>query len=463
MGKRDRTAVKKPNGVLYFIVYILFYPILKILFRLVVDRRGYCPPKKGAYVIVSNHVSFMDFLLAMLTVYPHRVNAVAALKFFLYWPLNLLLPFMGCIPKRLFDADTRAIMGIMAVIRRGDRILLFPEARCTVDGEFMGIHKSTGKLIKKLGVPVISCRIEGSYNCMPFWRKGVHTGRVRVTLANLFSADDTQQLTPDEISTMISERLSGADAQPSAPTMATTEDAASTQTSAQAASPTGSTLSKHNKPLVVFRGTRLTEGLENIIYYCPECGGEFTIETKGNMICCTACGNAATMDCAAKLTPVPGSAAPESVHAWYRAQAVYETGFLYEGMAPYRIRVTVRMPIKPGKGIEECGRGELWLDSAGWHYDGDLRGESAGLFFPIDTVPAMPFDPNDNFQIYANGSFYSFTPENVRACSKYATIGECAYWRFASPIQMTPGYDSGFGVFPPSPSPSQPNPPSPSI
>ena len=411
--QQSRKKVGKPNAVLYFLVYILLYPILKIFFRLKVDRKNYKPPK-GPFVVISNHKSFMDFLLVMLTVYPRRLNAVAAQKFFLYKPLNKLLPVMGAIPKNLFDPDIRSIIGIKTVIKRGGRILLFPEGRCTVHGPYMGMHKTTGNLIKNLGVPVISCNIEGAYICIPFWRKKLRFGKERVTLANLLTAEDVKSMPTYEINAAIDKSLSGLN------------------------------VSAPKKPFRTFRARRLIEGLETIIYYCPKCGREFTLETKGNIIYCKSCGNTATMNRYAKLIPGKDSIVPESVDKWYKEQAIYETQFLKDDMEPLKIQVTVRMPLREGMGIEPCGTGTLWLDPKGWHYDGELLGEIVNLFFPIETVPAMPFDPNDNFQIYSDGKFYSFTPDDAKTCAKYATIGECAYWRFAKPSQMTPGYDSGF-------------------
>jgi len=410
-------TIKRPNAVLYFVAYIILYPLIKLLFWLKVDRKGYDPPK-GPFVVVSNHVSFMDFLLVMLTFYPHRLNAVAAQKFYFYSPLDKLLPMMGCIPKNLFDPDVRSIIGIKKVLKRGGRVLLFPEGRCTTAGAYMGIHKSTGKLIKNLGVPVISCHIEGAYTCMPFWRKGLRFGRERVTLAGLFSEGDVQALSADEINRAIDARLGGYDTPPP------------------------------NKPFHTFRARRLAEGLHNILYWCPKCGRELTLETEGCIIRCTACGNTAEIDKTARLIPAPGSAAPDSIQDWYREQSRYEASLLSEDMAPVRVQVTVRMPAgKAAKGLAPCGTGTLWLEPKGWHYDGKLSGEDVALFFPIETVPAIPFDPDDNFQIYSKGTFFAFTPEDGRLCAKFATLGECMYWRFASRIQMTISRDSGFCTY----------------
>ena len=413
-GVDNLVIVKRPNAVIYFLVYIFFYPIIKLLFRLEIDRKAYNPPK-GAFIIVSNHSSFADFLIVMLSLYPVRVNAVTAQKFFLYKPLHKLLPLMGCIPKNLFDPDIRSIIGIKSVLKRGDKVLLFPEGRCACDGAWAGMHKSTGKLIKKLGVPVISCSVDGAYKCMPFWRNGLRAGRVRIIVADLFSPGELQSLSIDEINDAVDKRL-GRDDEPTP-----------------------------QRPFRTFGTRRLADGLHYIIYWCPKCGSEFKTESEGCIIRCTACGNAAQIDRDMVLNPLQDSIVPGTVHAWYRDQARYEAGKLSEDMEPVKVRVDVLLPSDvPGGGMSTCGCGVIRLDPEGWRYEGELKGEQVSLFFPIDTVPALPFDPNDVFQIYANGTFYMFSPENKRECVKYSVIGECAYWKFASVVQMTPRKDSGF-------------------
>ena len=406
--------VKKPNAVIYLIVYIFLYPLMKILFRLEVDRKNYSPPK-GPFLVISNHSSFMDFLIVMLSFFPRRLNAIAAQKFFLYKPLNRLLPMMGCIPKNLFDPDVRSIMGAMAVLKRGDRILLFPEGRCSTDGSYARMHRSTGKLIKKLGVPVISCHIDGAYTCMPFWRKGFRRGNIRLVISGLFTENDLEQLSVDDINNAVDARLSGADAPPP------------------------------RKQFRTFRARRLAEGLQNVLYLCPKCGAEFSMETKGNLIRCALCGNAAEIDRAGTLAPTPESVAPKSIQDWNREQIMLEATRLTGDMEPIVEQVTVRTPaLNPGDGMTESGKGELRLSPQGWHYNGTLYGENVSMFFPIGSVPALPFDPDDDFQIYSNGKFFMFTPEDSRRCAKYALLGEIAHRKFSPQDQMTPGIDSGF-------------------
>jgi len=231
----------------------------------------------------------------------------------------------------------------------------------------------------------------------------------------MFTQEDLQTASINDINNAIDKKLGGVDAPPP------------------------------KKPFRTYRARRLAEGLQNIIYWCPKCNQEFTMETKGCMIRCTTCDNTAELDREMKLKPTSGSVAYDTIHDWYREQARYEAGQLNEDMEPINVKVSVRLPSeKPGGGMQTFGAGVVRLDPKGWHFDGEIKGEQVSLFFPIDTVPALPIDPDDVFQIYANGTFYMFSPEDTRKCIKYSVIGECAYWRFASRVQMTPRKDSGF-------------------
>ena len=407
--------VKRPNALIYFLVYILFYPLLKLLFRLKVDKTGYTP-SQGPFVVVGNHSSFVDFLIVMLSLYPQRLNPVTAQKFFLYKPLHKFLPMMGAIPKNLFDPDVRPIFGIKTVLKRGGKILLFPEGRCACDGVYAGMHKSTGKLIKKLGVSVVSCSIEGAYTCMPFWRKGLKRGRVRIIISNLFSPDDLKSLSVQEVTDTLDLRLSRDGDPPPA------------------------------KPFQTFSSKGLTKGLDNILYWCPKCDSEFNLKSNNCTLWCSGCGNGAKLDKFMNFTPLkPDDIIFSDIHQWYKAQAQYEGHKLHPDMEPIGETVSVALPSDiPGGGMISCGEGFISLSPVGWNFKGTIKGEDVSLFFPIETVPAVPIDPNEVFQIYAGGTFYTFTPQDARKCIQYSVLGEAAYWRFASNSLMTPRRDSGF-------------------
>ena len=415
MKNKRAETIKRPNAFLYFIVYILIYPLLKIAFRLKIEYKDFEMPD-GAYIMLSNHNTMLDFIMIMLSFYPHKLNAVGAQKWFLYKPLNWFLPTMGVIPKNMFDPDLRSIMNIKTVLKRGDGILLFPEGRCSSSQVYTGMHKSTGKLIQKFNVPVISCYVEGAQICVPHWRKGFRFGNVRITYRNMFTADEAKTLSVDEINDAVDARLSGS----------------------EGALPV-------TKPFRTVWSKRLAEGLEKILFYCPKCSAEYMMETEGNLIRCTACGNEVTVDRESKLTPSPDSVAQPEISLWFRDQVRHEMSALHDDMEPFVENVKVQTPAPgSGEGTIESGSGIMRLDPKGWHFDGELFGESTSLFFPIDTLPAISYDHNKNFQIYYNGDYFMFAPEDTRMCFKYVILTECMHWKFASKVLMTPGKNSGY-------------------
>jgi len=412
---KRKGSVKRPNAALYFIAFAFVYPFLKMRFRLKVDRSGLNLPK-GPHIILSNHTTMLDFLMVMLPLYPHRLNAVTAQKWFLSKPLNKILPVMGCIPKNMFDPDVRSIIGMKTIINRGDGLLMFPEGRCSSSHAYVGMHKSTGKMVKKFGVPVITCYLEGAAVCMPHWRKGTRAGRIRVTYKNLFTAEDTQKLSIDEINSAIDARLSGD----------------------EGALPI-------EKPFVTFSSKRLAEGLQYILYYCLKCKKEYTMKTEGNIIRCSACGNEATMNRDGSLTLSENSVGETDISLWYREQVRHEMKNLSEDMEPIVDKVRVKTPSDlPGGGMTESGFGMMRLDPKGWHFDGEISGEKINRFFAVETVPAMSYDHDDNYQIYCGGEFFMFIPDDPRKCLKYVILAECMHIKFSPEVLMTPGKNSGF-------------------
>ena len=399
--------IKRPNAFLYFLVYVLFYPFLKIFLGMKIDREGYTTPK-GPCIVLANHLTMLDFIIAILSFYPHLLNTVTARKFFLYKPLHKLLPAMGCIGKNMFDPDVRSIVGIKTVLKNGGSVLLFPEGRCSLRGAYAGINIATGKLLKKLGVPVVSCYLGGVSVCAPNWRRWFRCGNIRVTHKLLLSEDDLKTMSAEEINATIDVRLSGKEG-----------------------------LSPLAAPSKTRFSRKLAKGLHRHLYYCPSCKQEFTTISEKNTLSCTACGLSVTMN---RYGTFDGNGAPASISEWYKLQALHEMQLLSKDMTPIveKVRVKTPSPIDGG-GMADSGSGTLRIDPEGWHYDGELNGETVSLLFAIDGVPAITFEYEKNIQISYDGNYYVFIPEDLRKCVKYVIISECLHVLFASKPLLTPG------------------------
>ncbi len=217
--------------------------------------------KSGAMLIVSNHVSALDFAYFTTPFWGKRVSFVVAENMMYSTPfLATVIQGYHTITKKQFFADYTCVKNIKRYLDAGISVIICPEGKVSADGKTGPIASSIAKLVKWLGYPVASCVICGGGITRPKWASNMRHARVECNMDMLFSAEDTKALTQQQIAQQINEALS------------------------------------HNEHLwqikngVKCRGRRLAEGLEKLLYKCPSCGEEFVIATKGSKISCGKCG-----------------------------------------------------------------------------------------------------------------------------------------------------------------------------
>ena len=128
-----------------------------------INMEGLKPP----YMILSNHMSFLDFELVAMGTGMHRVNNVVNIDGF--YQRAWLLEWIGSIATRKFTMDLHLIKSIRKVLERGDVLGMYPEARYSPCGVTSYLPDSLGALIKKNKKPVVVVIHKGNYLCSPFW------------------------------------------------------------------------------------------------------------------------------------------------------------------------------------------------------------------------------------------------------------------------------------------------------
>ena len=74
----------------------------------------------GPYIMLSNHMHFIDFELTAVALYPKRMNNVVNIDGF--YKRAWLLNWIGAIATRKFTTDLHLIKSIMKVVKRGDAV-----------------------------------------------------------------------------------------------------------------------------------------------------------------------------------------------------------------------------------------------------------------------------------------------------------------------------------------------------
>mgnify|MGYP002517294486 CR=1 FL=1 len=151
---------------------------------------------KPPYMMLSNHMHFIDFELAAMATWPHPVSNVVSIDGYVgKW---FLLEWIGAICTRKFTNDIHLVRSIRKVLRRGDILCMYPEARYSPCGVSSYIPDSVGYLIKSNKVPVVTVLHHGNYLHSPVWN--VHKKRkvpLHTTMTLTLTAEEAATLYPN--------------------------------------------------------------------------------------------------------------------------------------------------------------------------------------------------------------------------------------------------------------------------
>lgn len=144
-----------PNQSLKALGKILF----RILYRVEVKGLENYPNDNESYVIVSNHVSFLDgpLLMSYLPEMPvFAINKNVNSK----WWAKIFTQFFEMYP--LDSTEPMAVKGLIKMLREGRKVVIFPEGRITNHGSLMKIYEGPGKIAELGKADLIPVRIDGA-------------------------------------------------------------------------------------------------------------------------------------------------------------------------------------------------------------------------------------------------------------------------------------------------------------
>lgn len=396
--KQKRETKPKPQApVLYTLAYLLLRPYLRL-------RYGYRRPKslavrreRGPIAVLGNHASNLDFLFAIVALYPKRMNFLVSAHFFNQKPLCYLLRVAQCVRKAQFTADVAAIRDMRALVSAGGSILLYPEGEVNGTGRTEDFPESTARLCKLLRAPVYAVRTRGSYLTRPKWGPGRRRGRVETDVTLIAAAEELPTLSNEALYARIREGIF--------------QDEYAWQEMAR----------------VRFRAKCPAEGLHLLLYRCLKCGAEFTMRTEANEIFCAACGNRGKMDEYGFLAPAGSEdVIPASPLAWVDAQRAA----LREEMRAPAYRLSARCCLQyhlTDRALDhvDVGEGVVTLDRSGISYEGMAEGKPLSFHYPLAAFYKLPFAPGRRFEL----------PPAPRVTA-IRTLEPAAIWKFVLALPL---------------------------
>ena len=276
----------------YQLIMLLLGKPIRYLFRLrPVNTRAV--PRSGGAILVANHVTLFDPIW-IYDVLRRPVYFVATEELFRGRLLGGIMRWVGAFPKRKAASDLKTMRNMMQVLGSGGLLGLYPEGVRTWDGTNGPLIPTIARLIRRMKVPVYTCRLEGGYLAWPRWASKWRRIPVRMVFSRLYAREDIPE-SEQQILSDIARAIEIRDYQ-----------------------------LPIDDPRHHFTG--LAAGLSKVLYRCPNC---YTVEGLGavrplstNQIECRSCFSTWRVDLASRVTPVDehGRDVGEShtVAEWYR-------------------------------------------------------------------------------------------------------------------------------------------------
>lgn len=123
-------------------------------------------PRKGAFLLLSNHQSYLDpiFCGGLL---PVKMCYMARDTLFTNWFFGGLIRSVNAIPVKRGQGDITAMKTVIERLNSGLPVCLFPEGTRTPDGRISPIKAGVALLSRRAKVPVVPMVIEGAYEAWP--------------------------------------------------------------------------------------------------------------------------------------------------------------------------------------------------------------------------------------------------------------------------------------------------------
>ncbi len=163
-------------------IYWIAYGLLKICSELFFPIKVYGfknLPKKGAYILASNHESYIDPIVIGLSC-RRKICYMAKDSLFRNKFVSVVLNQVGAFPIKRGASDIGAIKITLKILKEGVPVVLFPEGTRIVSQK--RTHGGVGLITAQSGVPVIPVFIKGSDRVLPKGAKFLKRHKVKIFL-----------------------------------------------------------------------------------------------------------------------------------------------------------------------------------------------------------------------------------------------------------------------------------------
>ncbi len=163
-------------------------------------------PKKGPFVLISNHQSYLDpiFCIGPLK---RPSSCLARDSLFTNWLFGPLISSMNAIPLKQDEADISAMRKVIGKLKKGEGVCLFPEGTRTYDGKIAPLKPGFGFLCRRGEAAVVPVVIDGAFECWPRHKKLFSPGLISVCYGKAISAEQAKKMGDKKLAEVLTDTM----------------------------------------------------------------------------------------------------------------------------------------------------------------------------------------------------------------------------------------------------------------
>jgi 1-acyl-sn-glycerol-3-phosphate acyltransferase len=184
-------SVHRESGTIPWLVHLGCWSTLHLGFRLfhrlTIDGRDVIPAE-GSFVLASNHCSHLDALI-LASCLPLRLRAsvypIAAGDTFFKSPVAAAMSavFINAFPMWRKSSVSHSLADLRARLAAEQCVyIIFPEGTRSRDGTISRFKAGLGMLLAGTSIPIVPCRLWGTFEALPPSRRWPRPGKIRVRL-----------------------------------------------------------------------------------------------------------------------------------------------------------------------------------------------------------------------------------------------------------------------------------------
>ena len=155
----------QPSNGWYRVLRVFFGILFHTIWPLRITGRENVP-RKGAAIIVSNHLSLVDPFVVGYGA-GRLVNFMGKEELFRMPVLGFLMRKLGAFPVDRSKRDPAAMRTALQVLKSGELLGMFPEGTRSTTGDLQELRAGAARLAARTQVPIIAAAIHNTNNAMP--------------------------------------------------------------------------------------------------------------------------------------------------------------------------------------------------------------------------------------------------------------------------------------------------------